>query len=453
MRGIEPAAVPPARVVAPYLVAAPLGLALAGFVLLFAGDDALAGPSTQPLLAATHGVILGWLTLSIMGATFQLVPSVLGGRPPAAALAQLAFALHAAGTALFVVAFAAWRTPLIAAGALLTLAGILLYLVAAARPLITARPLTPELLSLRLAHVALLLTASAGITYALALHAGWFAVTPDLIAAHAHLGLAGWLALAITGVTYRLLPMFGIVRGVSPRFSGHIPWGLAGYAAVAFLAMAVGLPRVARLGVEIPALGLGAAWLSDVVILYRHRLRRRFDHYSAGTIASWWMLAASLLLLPAAVLLPDDASPASANAVIAFGFLFIGGWAGSTLAANSYKIVPFIAWYHRFGSRVGASRDLPGTADLYSARLARAVLTLVVLGSVLGAIAGLTGAVPVLRAAGAAYAAAGLAAATSLAGTFVVRPGRHRSVGDTQTGPATPAQGVTGSAAAPRGPG
>lgn len=423
MNGIDPGAVPPARAVAPFLVTAPLGLAVAGAALVAAEPGALDGPSTPALVAAVHGAVLGWLTLSIMGATLQLVPSVLGGRPfrPGAALA--AFLLHASGVALMVAAFAGWRLPLLAAGAALAAAGVAVYLVTAARPLLTAGARGPELASLRFAHIILAGAVAAGLGLALSLRFGWYGVTPGLIAAHAHLGIVGWVGLAITGVTYRLLPMFGIVRGARPRFATVLPWVLAAAAAAAFPVFAFGPPPVVRLALELALAAAGVLWLSDAVRLYRGRLRRRSDLYSRATLLSFIFLAAALLLAPFAAAMPADAGPFSAPALqTACGFLLLPGWAGVTLVANSYKIVPFIAWYHRY-SAVAGSRWTPGTSDLYSSRLAHAVLAMVSAGAALGAAAALLGSLALLRLAGLLFAGAGLVACATLLGTFLVRPG------------------------------
>jgi hypothetical protein len=431
MTGIDAGAVPPARVVAPFLVAAPLGLALAGIALAFAEPGTLDAPRTPTLLAATHGAILGWLTLSIMGATLQLVPSVLGGRTPPGRLAMAAFLLQATGVVLMVSAFGQWRLPLLALGSLVALAGIAAYLTAAARPLWTASVSSPALTSLRLAHLGLALTALVGVTWAFALHRGWFAVTPGMVGAHAHLGLLTWLAVSISGVTYRLLPMFGIVRGVEPRWDRATPRLLTALAFAAFAILMFEPPAPVRLALALVIVAAGALWLHDAVRLFRHRLRRRPDLYSRATVASFWFLGATLMLTPLAA-----ASPIGAQQLqIACGFLFIGGWAGSTLVANSYKIVPFIAWYHRYSARAGTEWT-PGTADLYSSRFAHLVLLLVVAGTILGTAAAFGQATWLLRLAGTGYAVAGLVACATLAWPFIARP-TPRPAGQGVAGPLT----------------
>src|SRR5215510_16152886 len=73
----------PGRGVSPMLPLSYLATAAAAFVLAALAvpwlAPALAGHYYQPrVLALTHTVTLGWITLTIMGASYQLVPVVLG---------------------------------------------------------------------------------------------------------------------------------------------------------------------------------------------------------------------------------------------------------------------------------------------------------------------------------------------------------------------------------------
>ena len=77
MSAVSPKESPPLGLVAPFFVTAPLGLVGAGILLLLAGDDAFLAVNAPRLVAATHAAVLGWLTLSIMGAIYQLGPAVL----------------------------------------------------------------------------------------------------------------------------------------------------------------------------------------------------------------------------------------------------------------------------------------------------------------------------------------------------------------------------------------
>ncbi len=414
MNGPAPGGVPPAWLVAPFFVLAPLGLAAAGLALVTAPPGTLDAPTTPALIAAVHGIILGWITLTIMGATLQLVPAVLGGQlaPPRPAITALLVA--AASLPCLVAAFAGWHLALLEVAAAGMVLAVTLYLVAAARPLRTATVPGPARTALRLAHLFLAATVVLGLIWALALSRGWFPVTPERVAAHALLGLTGWIAIAIAGVTYRLLPMFEISRDAEAHHARAMPPALAAVAVALFGAYLLAAPPALRFVVVVAATLTLAAWLRDAVRLHRHRLRRRPTLYSHATAWSFAWLAAALLV---GLLAAAPGTPA-ARLLIAFGFLALPGWAGATLLANSSRIVPFIAWYHRFAHAAGTTWT-PGTADLFPHLLGRASAAAILAVPALGSAAALLDSLALLHLAGACALFGGLLLAGTLAWPFV----------------------------------
>lgn len=431
MNGPRTGGVPPAWLIAPYFVAGPLGLAVAGLALLTAPPGTLDAPTTPVLIAATHATVLGWVTLTIMGATLQLVPAVLGGPLPLVRPAVAALLMAIGSLPLFVVAFAGWQLPLLelAAGGLV--AAITLYLVAVASPLLHGTVTGPALTSLRYAHVLLGATVVVGLTWAFALSRGWFPVTPERVAAHALLGLVGWVAISISGVTYRLLPMFEIANDAEPRYSRFVPHALATAGPVLFALYLFGAPPPLRLAAATATALILAAWLCDAVRIHRRRLRRRPSLHSRATAWSFAWLAAGL---PLGIAAATPGAPAG-RLLIAFGFVMIPGWAGATLVANSSRIIPFIAWYHRFAHAAGTTWT-PGTADLFPTPLAGAGAAAILATPLLGASAALVQELILLRLAGVAALFGGLLFAAALTWPFFVPARPPRTAG------ASPAAGL-----------
>jgi len=52
-----------------------------------------------------------------------------------------------------------------------------------------------------------------GAVYALNWHFRWFDVSGPMLAAHVHMGLAGWLGLTVMGVSYKLTELFALAHG------------------------------------------------------------------------------------------------------------------------------------------------------------------------------------------------------------------------------------------------
>jgi hypothetical protein len=243
----------------------------------------------------------------------------------------------------------------------------------------------------------------------------WFPVTMGRLAGHAHMGLIGWLALVVMGTSYQLVPMFNVVNRARPRFGW---WALAITAAAALgggLALMSDPSRPLRLGIAVLMLAGPSLWSVDTVRLLRARAKRHLDIQGHCTVVSLGFLAAAALLgLAVASGSPFLGAEDAARWQLAYGVAAIAGWAGITLIGNSYKILPFLVWYHRYRELAG-SRPIPLVGDVYSERWAHLTLLLhatatviLVAGALLGQLALLQGGGLVL-AAGAAVHAAGLA--------------------------------------------
>jgi hypothetical protein len=253
----------------------------------------------------------------------------------------------------------------------------------------------------------LMATFAIGLTYVGTLEHLWFPITLGRLSAHAHLGLAGWLGLTLMGVSYQLVPMFTVVQRAKPRF------GVAALAVTSISVMAFawfvsrGAGPLTRAVLAL-ALATGPAlWAADEVHLLRHRVRRRLDVQGRATYGSLVFLAlAAAAGVATATGTPFTPSTEPARWLLAYGALAIGGWMGLALIGNSYKILPFIVWYHRYLPRAGEG-PIPVAADIYHEGAANAVLALHAGAVAVLAAAALLGQLELLRAGGVLLAAGG----------------------------------------------
>jgi hypothetical protein len=192
-----------------YLGTAGAAFALATLALPGLGAE-LSGHYYHPrLLALTHVFALGWITLAIFGATYQLVPVVIERPLWSERVARWQLPAFVAGIAGMVGHFwlgrwdgLTWAAGLVGTGAVIHVVNVALSLRSVTRWTFTAR-------SLALALGGLLLTVGFGITLA-ATHGRPVFPSGQLGAVHAHfhLALLGWIAPMILGVAARVYPMF-----------------------------------------------------------------------------------------------------------------------------------------------------------------------------------------------------------------------------------------------------
>ena len=404
-----PGRVPEATVPLRYLVAAVLAFVLAAAGVVGLARE-LAGHYYHPRLAAlTHTATLGWITLTIMGASYQLVPMVLERPIWSERLARWQFAALVAGVVGLVAHFyiAEFSGMLWAAGVLA--AGIVAHVVNMAASLRGARPtFTARLFALGLAGLAL--TLGFGVVLAvdrvvgLLPGAGFF----PALHAHFHLALLGWVVPVVFGVAARVYPMF-LLAGEPAGWPGRAQlWGLLLGVPLLTLGL-LASPLLARLG----ALAVAAAVLGHAVwVLQIVRARRR-------PALDWglrFVLTGTALLLPATALglgLAFDVLGGPRPA-LAYAVLALGGWVSLTIVGMMLKIVPFLVWYRVYAPEVGRGTvPTPG-------RLGRPALEglawWLLTGGVLGLAAALAaGHAAWIRAAGAALALGALAFVATLA--------------------------------------
>jgi len=423
---VAPVRSPALSVVAPYFLLAPLGLGAAGLLLGRADHDALLAINLPNTVATTHAAVLGWLTTAMMGAVYQLGPVVLGGRLWSEKLARVQLAVHVVSVSGFVFHMNGWNTgPMVYLGAGMV-ASFVLFLANVAPAVVHRGPWALPRAYLAVSLCFLVATMGLGFTWVLSLHYAWFPITFGRLSAHAHLGLAGWAGLTLMGVSYQLVMMFNVVNRVRPRF-GWIALPITATAVVAFAAvLATDPPPAARFAASLALAAGPALWAVDILRLLHARQRRRMDIQGHATcLALAFLAAAAAAGLVASTGQGPAAESEPARMTLAYGILLAGGWMGLSLIGNSFKIVPFLVWFHRYRPRAG-SGDVPVVTEIYSEHAAHAVLFATAAGVAVAAGGAVLGVVEVLQAGGAILALAAAGHLAALAHMFLPKHS-HRS--------------------------
>lgn len=381
-----------------------LATGLVAYLLFALGVPLLAGrlvvTNDDPwVFALTHLAVLGWITMTMIGALYQLFPVALGGTIRSFGLARWNYWVLAGGVAGFVPSFFFSWTPGVAIFGSLTVGGVLHFASHLLRSYPSVRDWHP-MAHYVLAGLAWLVAAVGfGFVYALNWQFGWFDVTDPMLAAHVHMGLAGWLALTLMGVSYKLTELFSLAHGHGRRltFANLALWN----AALAGLVLTLLFSPGSRLVIAFAALlSLGAVLHTvDLLLVLRSRRRRRL------TVDQWHGFAslASLLLAAGIGLVVVSGHAPGRSWVVAYGYAAFAGWFGFAIVGKSYKILPFLSWLHRF-SGVAGEAPVPLLRDLVDERVAWLSLVLLVTGFT-GVVTGLLlASAPVVAAAGATYA-------------------------------------------------
>ena len=406
-----------------YLATAAIAFVLAALALPGLGA-ALAGHYYHPrLLALTHVVTLGWITLAIMGASYQLIPVAIERPLSSEHLGAGSFPALAAGIIGMVGHFwigrwdgLAWAAALVGAGPSSTRSTWPER--ARARPLVLHRP------RVALALGGLALTAAFGVTLAITHGARVFpGGLLGAVHAHFHLALLGWIAPMILAVAARVYPMFLL----APEPGG---WG----ASIQLGGLGLGVPAVAAgLALGRPALVVPGAVAVGVALAVHVRWVAGFARRRKRPTLDWglrFVLTGTACLVPSGALglalaLGLGSGP---RVALAYAVLALGGWVSLTIVGMMLKIVPFLVWYRVYAPRAGRE-PVPTLAQLSwpaGERLAYGLLTAGILGLAATVAAGAPAAITV---AGAIVGIGALVFAAALGRTlWHLRPsgaGRH----------------------------
>lgn len=418
---------PPLGLVAPFFLLAPLGLIAGGFLVASHDEVAFIAINHPHTVAITHAVVLGWLTTTIMGATYQLGPVVIGGQLLSVALGRVQLLLHASSISWFVWSLFYWNRLAMVGAATGLVLSFAIYLVNAGTAVKRGNRWTLPRAYVAVALGFLVVTAAFGATWVGTHYEGWFIVTPGKLSAHAHLGLVGWIAIMLMGVSYQLVPMFSVVNHAKPRF-GWLALALTTGSVLLFAAVIFTDPPPA---VRVPAallLGTGPLlWGADILRLFRARSRRKIDIQGRATLLSLAFLVLTVVLgVTAAFGTPFISDGEPARPLLAYAAAGIFGFVGLPLIGNTYKVLPFLIWFHRYRTRVGHG-PVPLVDDIYSSPAAHAVLAVHAVAVLALVAAALLGELALLQAGGLLLAAGATGHTLSMLHMFLPKQSSRQS--------------------------
>ncbi len=324
-----------------FLVAPFLGSA-GGLLLVFAGDAAFSSRWVPSLLAATHLVTLGFITLVMLGAIVQVLPVVTGVSVPSSDWVAPASQLGvAAGVVAMAWGLSTGLPDITRFGTILLGGGLGLFIPAALAAAWKTRR-NPTGRAMGLSVLSLLAVAGLGV-YLLAGHAGWVPLRRDLTDIHAAWALGGWVGLLVMGVSYQVVPLFQ----VTPPYPRIVQEYLPTVGFVALIAWTLGRlnrwPIVANVGIVGVALTLGAYAVVTLWLQTRRRRKIRDITTDAWRTGMGSLALAGLITIAAVAGLVDLAEPKLA---LSFGIVLVIGFAVSVVQGMLYKIVPFLSWLH-----------------------------------------------------------------------------------------------------------
>jgi hypothetical protein len=370
MNGLQTANAPSSKIVVPHFVVGAISFVLVAVLILMSATELLSAYFENKLIAITHVAVLGWASMMVFGALYQLIPVVYEASLFSEKLASSTFWLFLISVSWLSYSF--WIgdfTEMLFYSSLLMFFSLLLFII---NLQMTYRKTNKPNIQSKFINTAIYwLAATELLGTLIALNFKYHFLSEmhlHYLKIHAHLGLVGWFLLLIIGAASILIPMFMISHNLNTKKLTYAYY----FINIGLLALALDwLFLKSRLGIFIYwgliAVGIWF-FLSYVYEAYRTRLRRKLDVGLKYTVISL-----ALLILPLALalylLFAGNTTAFVLRMTSIYGMSIIFGVISMLIFGQTYKTLPFIIWLDRYQNYVGKFKT-PLPRELYSEKIA-----------------------------------------------------------------------------------
>ncbi|MHA6728041.1 hypothetical protein ACX3PU_08255 [Chryseobacterium sp. A301] len=366
MANINIAKAPKNVAIAPFYISGALCFLTLCVMMLFSSSAFLGHYFSAYILAIVHMAALGWGTMIIFGASYQLLPVICERSLFSEKLALSSWALLLMGLLILVCSFWHMYTGwLMVSGGTLVVVAAVLYLINVLKTASLCKTYSIQRLFMASSAFWLVFTTSVGVLLAYNLAFPYISSNHlDFLKLHAHAGLGGWFLQLITGVSTKLVPMFLLGKSQKERF-------LVGSFVLQNLALVLFLVDGFFFGITLRVVLYAALTLSGVILwmlylydAFKNRLRKKIELLMKHTFVSMMVLLLSLLLIPVIYL------TSSTSVTVLYGTLLFMGWITGIILGKTFKTLPFIVWNSKY-KHLSGKKNIPLPKTLYSEKLVK----------------------------------------------------------------------------------
>ena len=330
----------------PYLPAVCLALATLslnlGLMLALRAAQDIETFFYQPhVLAVTHTLTLGWISLAIIGVLYRFVPALTKQPVRSPRLARAQVALFLTGASGLVSHFWIGHLNGMAWSAGVLLLSVVLLLRVLVPLLLRAPSRDATVLGIIVALFSFLGVATLGFLYALdKVHPFLGGTVLSNIAAHAHLAVLGWVTLMICAVSYRMVAAFTLPEQVLPVPARRQVIGLA----ICAPSLVVALLLRSRTVVPLACLtSVSLVWYATIIARLLRTRRQPIDWSIRHVLAALVHLCAAAVCGLAFALGVDVGGTFGTHLAVAYGALALLGWVSNFIIGMGSRLAPGLA--------------------------------------------------------------------------------------------------------------
>ena len=371
MNGLQTNNAPHISVVVPHFIFGAISLFILAVLLILADENLLQAYFNTKLVAITHIAVLGWASMIVFGALYQLIPVVFETALYSEKLAKITFWFS--GFSVLFLSYSFWigsYVKLLPYASVCMFLSLLLFVLnvgltyknAALKNIKSTFVITAVLWLLITALIGTLISLNFKFNFLSEIHLHYLKI-------HATVGLIGWFVLLIIGVGATLIPMFLISHELKEKkLKFAYTFINSGLILAVFNWFLIQNNYVDYF---IPVLIIGGLlfFVSFIYDSYKKRLRKKLDvgmQYSMLAIAAVFV---PFILVGFIILNTSFEMEFMYRIITFYGVSIIFGLITTLILGQTYKTLPFIVWLNKYKKLVGKTKT-PLPRELYSEKIA-----------------------------------------------------------------------------------
>jgi hypothetical protein len=363
---------PDVSVVKPHFIFGSIALLILSVMIILADTNLLEAYFNNKIIAITHMAVLGWASMIVFGALYQLIPVVFETSLYSEKLAKFTFWMFGSGILFLTYSFwiGAFSSLLIYAS-LVTFIALLLFIF---NVVLSYKNSKKKNISSKFVITAIFWLAATEFVGTLIAFNFKFNFLTEIhlhyLKIHAAIGFIGWFLLLIIGVGSTLIPMFLVSHQLNENKLKKayvlINAGLLGLSLNWFFIHYTVINPLFWLAIAVGVL----FFFSFILDAYKKRIRKKLDigmkHTMVSILSVFLPIIISLIVMTGFGI--DEIILLRVTTL--YGFTIIFGFITTLILGQTYKTLPFVIWLEKYKGLVGKTKTLL-PRELYSEDIAK----------------------------------------------------------------------------------
>jgi len=318
-----------------FFITAPIFAIAAAILLLIAGPEFFHNRWLPETLAITHLLSLGFISMVMIGATFQLLPVLAGCNIYNSRISSLViYLLLLVGVSFFTVGLAISNAGIIKSGLTFLVPGLSGFLVLTSLALFKSKSEFASATGMRLAINSFWIAFLLGLLLAIGTAWDSMPLLRWLTDIHVMWAALGWVTIMVAAIAYQVIPMFQVTNEYPDRFKKY-------YSIFLFVCIIIfSVQTYLEYSQQIITFVISVAVLAFSIVSINLILKRKKRMVDAGMY--FWMTGLCSLIL--SVFLFNYGKYHEVDLSVLSGYVFFSGFVVSIINGMLFKIVPFLIW-------------------------------------------------------------------------------------------------------------